>query len=174
MVVGLNYTIVTAYVGTMTNPQNVISYVKACLGFVSPCTRFFFRVLFSHFSLCAPAADGSATCSERGLVTVSACPGGTQPQVELIRDKWSWFDMTRPNDPQPFLLRTRVQFAQQPQAGAQGVKPPMPPIFPSLPEDIFYPFLVDSGAAGARGGAGGAAWVAAVAAAAAAALALLA
>lgn len=185
VVTGVNYTIVTAFVGGAANPQNVISYVKAGLVVLLCCGLLCVLVL-----LCRCCGGGGVrSCRFTVASSIRACskPVSSPPpmcsitaieqfeQAELIREDWTWFDMGRPTATQQFMLRTRVHFVSQPQQGARGVKPPMPPVFPSLPEDIFYPFLVDSAAADRlRGGFGGFGRAAAAAVSAAAALAVLA
>jgi len=65
---------------------------------------------------------------------------------------------------QNFMLASSVRFVEMDQDSAEGVTPASPPIFPSLPQDFFYPFLSAAGPAGGRA-AGVAAWWIALAAA---------
>ena len=57
------------------------------------------------------------------------------------------------------MLKSTVRFVEMDQASAEGVTPATPPIFPSLPADVFYPFL-SAAPAGGRAGASAAWWVA--------------
>ena len=56
------------------------------------------------------------------------------------------------------MLTSTVHFIEMDQASAEGVTPATPPIFPSLPADVFYPF-VSAGPAGGRAAASAAWWL---------------
>jgi tectonic-1/3 len=90
-----------------------------------------------------------------------------QSRVSRIEAKWETASWTfvdpyaSASTRQDFMLTSTVRFVEMEQASAEGVTPATPPIFPSLPADVFYPF-VSAGPAGGRAAASTAWWVAAV------------
>jgi tectonic-1/3 len=90
-----------------------------------------------------------------------------QSRVSRVSAEWEYGSWTYA-DPyastsarQDFMLTSTVRFVDMEQASAEGVKPATPPIFPSLPADVFYPFI-SAGPAGGRAAASAAWWVAVV------------
>jgi len=90
-----------------------------------------------------------------------------QSRVSRIEAKWETASWTfvdpyaSASTRQDFMLTSTVRFVEMEQASAEGMTPATPPIFPSLPADVFYPF-VSAGPAGGRAAASTAWWVAAV------------
>ena len=76
-------------------------------------------------------------------------------------DESPWDDAA--DSRQDFLLKSTVHFVEMAQDAPEGVKPASPPILPTLPADVFYPFL-SAGPAGGRAAAS-AAWCVALVAA---------
>jgi tectonic-1/3 len=77
---------------------------------------------------------------------------------------WNYADWTYTDFPwddadtarQNFMMKSTVHFVEMAQDAPEGVKPASPPVLPSLPADVFYPFL-SAGPAGGRAAAS-AAW----------------
>lgn len=89
-------------------------------------------------------------------------PQSRVSRVELswVYGDWKYSDAFAAADVrQDFMLKSTVRFVEMDQASAEGVTPATPPIFPSLPADVFYPFL-SAAPAGGRAGASAAWWVA--------------
>ena len=77
-------------------------------------------------------------------------------------DSWTYADpYASSSTRQDFMLTSTARFVEMEQASAEGVTPATPPIFPSLPADVFYPF-VSAGPAGGRAAASASWWFAVV------------
>jgi tectonic-1/3 len=90
-----------------------------------------------------------------------------QSRVSRVSPEWKYDSWTYA-DPyassgtrQDFMLTSTARFVEMEQASAEGVTPATPPIFPSLPADVFYPF-VSAGPAGGRAAASASWWFAVV------------
>ena len=90
-----------------------------------------------------------------------------QSRVSRVESEWEYASWTYvdayaaaavPATRQDFMLTSTVHFIEMDQASAEGVTPATPPIFPSLPADVFYPF-VSAGPAGGRAAASAAWWL---------------
>lgn len=116
--------------------------------------------------------DDTKTCSNVPVginIDVLTAKVGTMdnPQSRVSRVELSWvYGDWKYSDAfaaasvrQDFMLKSTVRFVEMDQASAEGVTPATPPIFPSLPADVFYPFL-SAAPAGGRAGASAAWWVA--------------
>ena len=91
-----------------------------------------------------------------------------QSKVQRVQVGWNYADWTYTDFPwddagdgvdtdrQNFMMKSTVHFVEMAQDAPEGVKPASPPVLPSLPADVFYPFL-SAGPAGARAAAS-AAW----------------
>ena len=122
-----------------------------------------------------PASDAlkfdvdSLTCE--GVVTgmhveflYAAVGDKNRPQHKILTARatfttsdWSFdrFDLTATKT-HGFMRRTTASFVKFNAGAAVDVVPPMPPLLPKLPHDVFYPFTLSSGAASTRGrGSGG-------------------
>ena len=93
-----------------------------------------------------------------------------QSKVARVATSWRYASWTYA-DPyaaastrQDFMLESTARFVEQDQASAEDVTPQVPPVFPSLPEDFFYPFL-SAAPVGGRAAAATAWWLALAAAA---------
>jgi len=87
-----------------------------------------------------------------------------QSKVQRVQVGWNYADWTYTDFPwdavatarQNFMMKSTVHFVEMAQDAPEGVKPASPPVLPSLPADVFYPFL-SAGPAGGRAAAS-AAW----------------
>ena len=87
-----------------------------------------------------------------------------QSKVQRLQVGWNYADWTYTDFPwdavatarQNFMMKSTVHFVDMAQGAPEGVKPASPPVLPSLPADVFYPFL-SAGPAGGRAAAS-AAW----------------
>jgi len=72
-------------------------------------------------------------------------------QVGFSYSTWTFRDgaVAAEGGAQSFVLSSSVRFAPQDQESAKGISPDAPPLFPSLPEDILYPFMIN-GASGSK------------------------
>jgi hypothetical protein len=64
--------------------------------------------------------------------------------VTLSYSDWTFQDSTQPEAPQNFVIQNTAKFLTRIQEEARTVGRPPPPLLPSLPDDLFYPFFISS------------------------------
>jgi hypothetical protein len=150
---GVGYEFLTALVGSVrrvhTSPHSL------------PCPRCRSRsadsVVCVEGPFSRPPLPGHPLNSpfDRGgrLVPWMAQMNNPQSKIMVARAKYLYGDwrfkdqrstLFDPFTTQDFTLSHTVQFAPVAQEGPQGVAPDAPPLFPKLPADVFYPFVMNS------------------------------